>query len=153
MKIDIAEKIKKHQKAKKLSLLLAGIFLGLTIISIVCFIIFANYRIQLLMSIVGSLVSSALFIVSTYFFVGGYLLNKYLHNFYKQLDNKEEQVLTGKFKNPNQTQTLKKGLLFFVVYFGDQECYLSDEKMMPDLLEGNDYQVTLKGNFVTEINK
>ena len=105
------------------------------------------------MSIVGSLVSSALFVVSTYFFVGGYLFNKYLHNFYKQLDNKEEQVLTGKFKNPNQTQTLKKGLLFFVVYFGDQECYLSDEKMMPYLLEGNDYQVTLKGNFVMEINK
>ena len=151
MKIDISERVQKHQKAKKLSLLLAGIFLGLTIVSIVCFIIFANYKIQVVMSIVGSVVSSILFIASIYFFIAGYLYNKYLLNFYKQLENKEEQSLTGRFKNGNQTQTLKKGLSFFVVYFDDQECYLSDDKMISDLSEGKDYQIKLRGNFVTEI--
>lgn len=151
MKIDIKERIQKHQKAKKLSLLLAGIFLGLTIIAIACFVAFANFKIQVVMSIVGSIVASVSFMTSIYFFIAGYLYNKYLLNFFLQLENKEEQSLKGKFKNANQSKTLKKGLSFFVVYFDDEECYLSDEKMISDLSEGKDYQIKLRGNFVTEI--
>ena len=93
MRIDLLERKQKHLKVQKTSLLLAIIFLVLTVISALCFILFANYKIQVLMSILGSIVTSLLLMVSIGFFVSGYLYNKYLFNFYSQLESKEEQSL------------------------------------------------------------
>ena len=151
MRIDLLEKKQKHLKAKKLSLVLTIVFLVLAVASAVCFILFSNYKIQLLMSIVGSIITSLLAIVAIGLFVAGYLYNKYLSNFYSQLENKEEQSLQGQIKNLEKYTTLKKGLSFLAVYINGQEYYLADEEMINSLDNGKDYRVSLRGNYVVGV--
>lgn len=151
MRIDLEERKQKHLKAKKLSLVLAIVCLALAVVSAVCFILFSNYKIQLLMSIVGSIVTSLLAIAVIGFFVAGYLYNKYLFNFYAQLENKEEQSLKGQIKNLEKYTTLKKGLSFLAVYINGQEYYLADEYMINSFEEEKDYQVSLRGNYVVGV--
>ena len=151
MRIDLLEKKQKHLKAKKLSLVLTIIFLVLAVASAVCFILFSNYKIQLLMSIVGSIITSLLAIVAIGLFVAGYLYNKYLFNFYSQLENKEEQSLQGQIKNLEKYTTLKKGLSFLAVYINGHEYYLADEEMINSLDNGKDYRVSLRGNYVVGV--
>lgn len=151
MRIDLLEKKQKHLKAKKLSLVLTIVFLVLAAASAVCFILFSNYKIQLLMSIVGSIITSLLAIVAIGLFVAGYLYNKYLSNFYSQLENKEEQSLQGQIKNLEKYTTLKKGLSFLAVYINGQEYYLADEEMINSLDNGKDYRVSLRGNYVVGV--
>ena len=84
-------------------------------------------------------------------FVAGYLYNKYLFNFYSQLENKEEQSLQGQIKNLEKYTTLKKGLSFLAVYINGQEYYLADEVMINSLDNGKDYRVSLRGNYVVGV--
>ena len=151
MRIDLVEKKQKHLKAKRISLVLAIVCFALVVVSAVCFILFSNYKIQLLMSIVGSIVTSLLAIAAIGFFVAGYLYNKYLFNFYAQLENKEEQSLKGQIKNLEKYTTLKKGLSFLTVYINGQEYYLADEYMINSFEEEKDYQVSLRGNYVVGV--
>ena len=151
MKIDLEERRQKHQKQQKMSLILAIVFLTLTIASVVCFILFSNYKIQLLMSIIGSIVTSLLIMVSIGFFIAGYLYNKYLVNFYTQLEGKEEQSLNGQIKNLEKYMTLKKGLSFLVVYINNNEYYLADEEMINSFNEEKSYIVSLRGNYVVGV--
>ena len=151
MKIDIQERKNMHQKKMKMSLIMTIIFAVLTLTSIICFIIFANYKIQLLMPIIGSIVSSIFAIVTLGFLFIGYLPNKCLLNFYSELENKEDQSLTGCFKNTNRFLTLKKGLSFLVIYVDGQEYYLVDETMLNGLKDDEKYQFVLKGNYVAGV--
>ena len=151
MRIDLLERKQKHLKVQKTSLLLAIIFLVLTVISALCFILFANYKIQVLMSILGSIVTSLLLMVSIGFFVSGYLYNKYLCNFYTQLESKEEQSLNAQIKNLEKYTTLKKGLSFLTIYFNNQEYYLVDEEMINSFDNEKEYRISLRGNFVVGV--
>ena len=151
MRIDLLERKQKHLKVQKTSLILAIIFLVLTVISALCFILFANYKIQVLMSILGSIVTSLLLMVSIGFFVSGYLYNKYLCNFYTQLESKEEQFLNGQIKNLEKYTTLKKGLSFLTIYFNNQEYYLVDEEMINSFDNEKECRISLRGNFVVGV--
>lgn len=151
MKINLEERRQKHQKTQKISLILAIVFFVLTIASLLCFVLFSNYKIQLLMSIIGSVVTSLLLMAAIGFFIAGYLYNKHLVNFYIQLESKEEQSLKGHIKNLEKHMTLKKGLSFLVVYINNNEYYLADEEMINSFDEEKDYSVSLRGNYVVGV--
>ena len=87
--MDIKKDLNKNIKQKKLYIALIVLFGILTLLSIVLFIVFSNYKIQLIMQIVGSIVSSILMIV-TLSVVFAYLLptlymNQYFHDLQQQL--------------------------------------------------------------------
>ena len=103
------------------------------------------------MSILGSIVTSLLLMVSIGFFVSGYLYNKYLVNFYTQLESKEEQSLNGQIKNLEKYTTLKKGLSFLTIYLNNQEYYLVDEEMINSFDNEKEYRISLRGNFVVGV--
>ena len=153
MKIDIAERLNHHQNNKKKYLILSLVFAGLTIVSIALFIIFSNYKIQLLMSIIGSISSSLLAILAIAFYLGGYLSNKYLCVLYSQLESKEEHTIEGKYSAVNKYSTLKKGLSFLAINIDDQELYLIDDLMVNSLIDGQHYSVLLRDNFVLGISQ
>lgn len=151
MRIDLLKRKQKHLKVKKTSLVLAIVFLVLAVTSALCFILFSNYKNQLLMSIIGSISTSLLAIAAIGFFVAGYLYNKYLFNFYSQLENKEEQSLKGQIKNSEKYTTLKKGLSFLAIYINDQEYYLADEEMINSFDNEKEYRISLRGDFVVGV--
>ena len=151
MKIDLEKEKSKHLKAKKISLAMMISFAVITLISITLFIVFSNYKIQLLMSLVGSVVSSIFALLAIGFLVGGYVPHKYLSDFYYQLENKEEQSLSCSIKLGDKYVTLKKGLSFLAVYIDGQEYYLADELFKQDIQEDKNYLVKLRGNYVVEI--
>ena len=151
MRIDLQERKNRHLKNKNISMITMFIFLFLTIVSIVCFVVFSNYKIQLLMSILGSVISSILISVSIGFMVFGYFPNKRFYSFYTQLENKEEQSIKGQIKLTNKYVTLRKGLFFLVIYINEDEHYVIDEEMVNSLINGKEYKVLLRDNFVMEI--
>lgn len=151
MKIDLEKRKQKHLKVKKFSIILTIVFLILVVISATCFIIFSTYKTQLLMSIVGSAITSILAMVSIGFFIEGYLNNKYLCNFYEQLESKEEQSFKCQIKNLDKYMTLKKGLSFLAVYIGGNEYYLVDDKMIHSFDDEKVYLVCLRGNYVVGV--
>ena len=88
--MDIKKDLDKSIKQKKLYITLTVLFGILTLLSIVLFIVFSNYKIQLIMQIVGSIVSSILMMV-TLSVVFAYLLptlymNQYL-KIYKNINH------------------------------------------------------------------
>ena len=151
MKIDLKERKQKHQKIKKISLVLSLIFFSFALASALCFIFLSNYKIQLLMSIVGSVVTSLLVIIAIGFAVGGYLPSKRSINLILELENKEEQSLKGKIKLSSKYVTLKKGLSFLVIYVDKQEYYLFDEVFANSIADEQEYVLILRDNMVMEI--
>ena len=151
MKVDLKERKQQHQKVKKISLTLSLIFFGLALSSALCFILLSNYKIQLLMSIIGSVMTSILVIVGIGFVIGGYLPSKHSINLILELENKEEQSLKGKIKLSSKYVTLKKGLSFLVIYVDKQEYYLFDDSVANSLVDEQEYVLHLRDNIVVEI--
>ena len=151
MRIDLEKEKNKHLKAKKISLIMMITFFVITFISITLFIIFSNYKIQLLMSIIGSITSSIFAILAIAFLAGGYIPHKHLFNFYQQLESKEEQFINSKIELCDKHITLKKGLSFLAIYIDKQEYYLVDELLKQDIQKDEEYLIKLRGNYVVEI--
>ena len=148
MTISIKENILRHSKGKKVALTFVIVFACLAVISITLFIVFSNYKIQLMMSIIGSVVSSIFAVTSIGFLLISYLPHKYLFNFFKQLEVQQGQTIRGLLKKSDRHLTLKKGLSFLTIYIDDKEYYLSDEKLSQGLLDDEQYDFLLKGDYV-----
>lgn len=152
MRIDFKKEIDKCKKRKKIALIMSVIFLVLGLVSIIFFIIFSNYKIQVLMTLLGAFISSIFVILSIGFLVISYLPNKYLLNLFNQLNSKDEITIRGLIKISNKRITLKKGLSFRLVYIKDEECYLIDEAMIQDAKEEQEYDVYLRDNYIVGLS-
>jgi hypothetical protein len=145
-------KIDNYSKKEKTYLIFSIIFLSLSVISTVCFVVFANYKIQVLMTVLGCVISSLLATLFVGFYCLGYLQNKAYLNFYKQLENKEEESIKGEITLSCKFYTLRKRLSFFIIYIKDTEFYVLDEKLYKRLKNGNNYECKVIDNYVLEIN-
>ena len=146
-------KAKENLKQKNIYLAFSFVFLALGVISILCFIFLSNFKVQLLMSILGSIVSSILIVLFIGFLTLGYFPQKSLSSFYVDLENKEEQIVKGKISLLNKSFTLKKNLSFFVVFINEKEYLLINEKLYKSLNDGNEYEFVVLDNYIAGLNK
>ncbi|MCQ3034899.1 MAG: hypothetical protein MJ248_01545 [Bacilli bacterium] len=129
--MDIRKDLDKNIKQKKLYIALTVLFGILTLLSIVLFIVFSNYKIQLIMQIVGSIVSSILMIV-TLSVVFAYLLpTLYMNQYLKELTNAKESKVVGKIERiKKELVTARKGILFIKVEIDSVTYFCSDPEIV-----------------------
>ena len=129
MKLDLAGQVSSLMKKEKIYLALSIVFGVLFVVSFTLFLVFANYHIELLMKIVGSVVNSVLAVLFAASILGLLLPTIQTRKFYQKVLQNEERECRGIIRLESERHTVEKGITLSKVSLGDEEFFLLDQSI------------------------
>jgi len=140
----IKNRIEQYQKKNKIYLVCIIALSCLIIASICLFIFLSNYKIEVLLSVVGSIVNSILAILLVGVIFVGFLPTRSFIKFYKTIENDDEEVVVIEEIEYLGQRTIKKNITLERCIVNEKEYFVLNN--LPQFKKGD--SVIISKNYI-----